>query len=109
MRQKPKKSSGRPFASSQNQRSPVTKMCPMMRIPMMTTLPKRKPKKPRDHVPELSKLELEAALERLKTTGITSASQNILADTLKAAANSQHSNPAVIVRSLPSERQKMVT
>lgn len=47
-------------------------------------------------------------MDKLYALPIDGAAKRAIADTLQAAANPDHGKPAVIVRSLPKERQALI-
>lgn len=70
--------------------------------------PKSKRKSKRKHVPKLDKLQLEAALARLKESGASPAAIRQVEETLKAAANPDSEKVDVIISTLDKSRQKMI-
>lgn len=61
---------------------------------------------PRDHIPALNPLELEAALARLGAApGISKAGKRLIRQMLTAAANPNAEAPEVVIETLPVERR----
>ncbi len=71
----------------------------------MADLPKRKKK--RTHL-RILPANLQRALETLAATSLDPATKRAMQDVLNTAANPDHGKPAVIVRSLPEDRQKLI-
>lgn len=59
----------------------------------------------RKHIPALKPLELEAALARLNKTKLSPRGKQLIAQMLTAAANPNSEAPAVVIQTLPPERQ----
>lgn len=60
---------------------------------------------PRNHIPALAPLALEAARERLKTSQLSQRGKQYIEAMLMAASNPDSEAPDVVMQTLPPERQ----
>lgn len=65
------------------------------------------PKKKRTHLRLLPE-NLQRALQTLANTSLDPKTKRAVGDVLATAANADHGKPAVIVKSLPADRQKLI-